>query len=175
MTKVMAVVVAMLCIAGVACASGTLGITNTLNSGDTSFDVYMNRSLDSHFGVFGCLSVSRDWSEAYVGPTYTFSPHFGLEIGYGVESGQLSGRWGGDIWACQGKTSVTYLFEGGGSGPWHKLKVLYSVTPRLTAGVVEKSGAGFGATASYKLDGSTALGLTAYQNGTSQAALCIGF
>lgn len=174
MTKAMAVV-AMLCIAGVACASGTLGIYCAPDSGEVSFDVYMTRSLTGRLGAFGCLVVSDDWSEAYVGPTYSFTPNFGIELGAGVESDQESVRWGGDIWACQGKTSVVYLFEAGGSGPWHKLKVLYSVTPRLTAGVVEKSGAGFGATASYKLDGSTALGLTAYHDGTSQAALCIGF
>ncbi len=173
MTKVVAVLLAVLCIAGVAHAGGSLGVTNTLG-GDTCFDVYMNRSLDSHWGVFGYLSVTRNWSEAYVGPAYSFSPNFGLEIGYGVESGQ-PGRWGGDIWACQGKTAVTYLFEAGGSGPWHKLKLLHSITPRLTAGVVEKSGDGWGATSSYKLDGCTSLVLTTYESGTSQAGICIGF
>jgi hypothetical protein len=173
MTKLVMVVIAMSLIAGIACASGTLGVTNTLG-GDTCIDVYMNRSLENHWGAFGYLSVSRNWSEAYVGPAYSFTPNFGLEIGYGVESGQ-PGRWGGDVWACQGKVSAVYLFEAGGSGAWHKLKLLYSATPRLTAGLVEKSGDGFGATASYKLVGCTSLVLTAYESGTSQAGVSIGF
>lgn len=174
MTKVCLAVIAMLLVAGVACASGTLGIYAS-DKGDVSFDVYMNRNLTGQLGAFGYLSVSDKWSEAYVGPTYSFTPNFGIELGAGVESDQASIRWGGNVWASQGKTTAVYLFEAGGSGPWHKLKLLYSVTPRITAGLLEKSGAGFGATASYKLDGCTAIGLTAYRNGTGAASLCIGF
>lgn len=175
MTKTcLAATIAMLFVAGVACASGTLGIYAS-EKGDVCFDVYTNRNLTGRLGAFGYLSVSDKWSEAYVGPTYSFTPNCGIELGAGVESDQESIRWGGNVWACQGKTTAVYLFEAGGSGPWHKLKLLHSVTPRFTAGVVEKRGAGWGVTSSYKLDRCTAISLTAYQNGTSQAALCIGF
>jgi hypothetical protein len=168
-------VLAVLLTVSVACASGTLGIYENPSTGDVCFDVYMNRSYSSHVGAFGYLSVSDSWSEAYAGPAYSFNSHCGIELGAGVERDQKSVRWGGDVWACQGKTAVTYLFEAGGSGAWHKLKILRSINPRITVGVIEKSGPGWAATASYKLDGCTALGWTAYQNGTSQLSLCIGF
>ena len=104
----------------------------------------------------------------------TFSPNANCQVGLGlgVESGQSSARWGGFAWAGQGKTSILYLFEGGGSGAWYKLKAGYQVSPRASMAILEKTSAGLGLGAEYKLDANTRLRVETFGNkGTTVAVL----
>lgn len=138
-------------------ASTTLGVYDDTQIGSKNFDMFACRSLNEKIGVFGYATVSEGWSEAYAGPTLSPNANCQVGLGLGVESAQTSTRWGGFAWAGQGKTSVTYLFEGGGSGAWYKIRAGYQVSPRVSVQALAKTAAGLGLGVEYKLDTNTCL------------------
>ena len=152
-------------------AETTLGVYDNLQTGSKCFDMYACRNINSRLGMFAYTTVSEGWSEAYAGPTFSPNANFQVGLGLGVESGQDSARWGGFAWAGHGKASATYLFEGGGSGPWHKLKAGYQVTSRANVQVLEKTSCGLGLGAEYKLDANTSLRVESFGNKGTTAGL----
>lgn len=154
-------------------AETTLGVYDSPETGSKSIDIYTCRNLNDKVGLFGYATVSEDWSEAYVGPTISPNANFQVGLGLGVESDQDAARWGGFAWAGQGKVSVTYLFEGGGSGAWHKLKAGYRVSPRTLVQVLEKTSAGMGLGVEYKLDANTCLYFDTFGDKGSKAGVLL--
>jgi hypothetical protein len=154
-------------------AETTLGVYDDLATGSKSFDLNVSRNLNEKVGMFAYATVSEYWSEAYAGPTFSPNANCQVGLGLGVESGQSSARWGGFAWAGQGKASILYLFEDGGSGAWHKLKAGYQVSPRVSVAVLEKTSAGLGLNVEYKLDTNTCLRVETFGNKVTTAAVLI--
>jgi len=152
-------------------AETTMGFFDNTKTESKSIDMFICQSLNDKVGVFGYATVSEGWSEAYAGPTFSPNANFQVGLGLGVESGQDSARIGGFAWAGHGKASVTYLFEDGGSGPWHKLKAGYQVSSRANVQVLEKTSAGLGLGVEYKLEANTSLRVESFGNKGTTAGL----
>lgn len=157
----------------VACADVTLGLRND-NPGSQSFDVYATKKINEQWGIFGYAAKCDDWSEVYVGPTYSPNANFQVGLGPGFEKDQVS-RFGGFVWAGKGKVSATYLFEGSGSGPWHKFRLDFKASPRVSVGLTNKSPHGWGLTTAYTLSPGLVTRVTAYENRLISTELGVSF
>jgi hypothetical protein len=154
-------------------AETTLGVCDDLATGSKSFDLNVSRNLNEKVGMFAYTTVSEYWSEAYIGPTFSPNANCQVGLGLGVESGHDSARWGGFAWAGQGKASILYLFEDGGSGAWHKLKTGYQISPRFRVEILEKTSAGLGLGVEHKLDANTCLRVESFGGKATTVAVLI--
>jgi len=158
----------------VAKAGTVIGVYEDPRTGEASFDVMVTESLSPHLGTFGYFYVSPSWKEGYGGFTLG-NEHWQLAAGPGFESGQ-SFRYGGWIWYGNGDLSVTYAFEGAGSGYWDKYLVQYQTSPSLNLGVMEKRGLGYGGQADLSVGKNSTFRIeyfpkTGQQGGYSQIGL----
>ncbi|HOX41597.1 MAG TPA: hypothetical protein PK263_05405 [bacterium] len=145
-------------------AATTLEIESNLSTGQKVFSVFATKSLSKQVGVFTYLYASASWSEGYAGLTYAPVSWLEAGLGYGVEQATPSYRIGGWIWAGKDRFSACYLFEDGGSGPWHKLRLDYQLTSRVKVGVVDRSFLGNGASVELKLNQGTKVQLTVHEH-----------
>lgn len=131
--------------------------------------------LTCHDGTFAYACVSEGWGEAYAGKTYSPAPWLELAAGAGLETGQDSLRFGGWAWAGQGHYSLLYVWERGGSGPWHKAIAMTKVTDALSLGVIDRSYYGRGVNAEYKLGSSSKLSAAWYGDGKGTVSISTSF
>lgn len=124
-------------------------------------------------GYFAYALESKCWNEAYAGFTYSPTTWSQIALGYGQEQMPDPTRFGGWIWLGKGKVSCLYLFEDGGSGPWHKTVIQYQATPVVSLGVVSLMNQKLAPMAEIKLNKQTSLKLTGYQK--PEFALKIAF
>ena len=117
-----------------------------------------------------------DWSQAYAGLSYADNigdVAYQVALGAGAETNGF--RYGGWIWAGEGKFSFIHCFEGGGSGPWHRTIVKYQATDKVSLGVTDRSFYGRGVRAEVKISASTKLIGEYYEGGKSTLALSTSF
>jgi hypothetical protein len=115
----------------------------------------VQKPLNNKVGAFALSTQNKLWGQTYAGLTYSPIPNIELGYGAGFEAG--GDRTGGWIWAMKDSFSGIYIFENGASGPWHKLVVKITITPKFNLGYTEKSYAGSGVYAEYKLDKTTTI------------------
>ena len=155
--------------------ASTYGIYVTPETKGYSMDVFDQKTISGPFGGFVYIAMCDTWSEVYAGPTFAPAKWIELGLGVGFEVADDPGRLGGYVWLGHGNLSFTYLFEDGGSGPWHKARVDYRLTDRLTVGLLEKRETGKGFSVGYALDKKTKLGLEAYENKPIRLSLSVSF
>lgn len=102
-----------------------------------------NLSAKNHLGWFVWALVSEGWAESYVGLAYSPADWIAFQAGYGIETADDSGRFGGNVWIGKGANSVFFAYEDGGSGPWHKLVLNHSFG-KFGIGVLDQSFLGTG-------------------------------
>lgn len=120
-----------------------------------SISVLVEKPITNQLGAFAFTTQNQFWGETYAGLTYAPTQNIQFALGAGYETG--GSRTGGWIWAGKNKISAIYCFEDGASGPWHKLVAKLAVTPRFSLGYTEKSFAGSGIYAEFKLSKETTL------------------
>ena len=151
-------VIAVLLIAAfTASAFGTVEVEAGLANGGETIRFYQATPPNKDgFGTFGFAVISKFYSQAYAGATYSPNQHIWLELGYGLESVPgNSGRIGGTAILSSGQFSLVHCQESGGSGNFNKTVVNYQVTPKVTLGVVDDRFMGTGPKIDYKIDGYT--------------------
>lgn len=150
------------------CAA-TVTIEATSNGGK-SIDLYACGE-----GTFAYACASKNWGELYVGKTYSPAPWIELAAGVVFETGQDTPRFGGSVWAGEDRFSFLHLWEQGGSGPWHKTKVMYQTSDELHIGLIDRAFYGCGITAEYKLGSSSKLSAAWYDSGKGTVSLSTSF
>lgn len=121
------------------------------------------------------------YQQFYAGPKV--NPTDWLEIGVGVgaektPSSDWMTRTAGYVWMGKENLSLLGVYENGGTGPWHKVVLMYKVTSDLSLGIQNQAFFGTGARAEYALGKSTSLWGTVLKNEigyTSSVALKIKF
>lgn len=147
-------VAALLIAAFTASAFGTVEVEANLANGGQAIRIYQaSMPNKAGFGTFAFATVSKFYSEAYTGVTYSPNKHVWVEVGYGLESVPgNSGRIGGDVILSSGQFSIFHCQECGGSGNYNKTVIDYQVTPRVTIGVVDDRFMGTGPKIDYKIE-----------------------
>lgn len=121
--------------------------------------------------TFGYACMTKGWSEAYVGKTFSPAPWVEIAAGIGLEDAKNPVRLGGWVWLGEGRCSFIHLFEDGGSGEWHKTVVAYKVSNDLKVGVIDRAFYGQGVTAEYKLGNGSKISGAYYEGGKATVAL----
>ena len=155
-------------------AATTMGVEKDLSSGSVCFDLFAQDQISTELGWFSYFLVTDGWSEAYVGPTYSPNPNLQIGLGYGLEQADDPGRFGGYVWAGKGKFSATWLFEDGGTGPWHRLNLGYQIDPRWRVVLSDRSFYGKGVSVEYQLDKQVKLQLNAWEEALT-VKTCLDF
>ena len=132
-------------------ADALLGLYNECRNDKRCTDIALQKSLGENIGIFTYATVSKDWSEIYVGPIYKPTENSEILFGAGLEQGQSSIRWGGWSDVAFGRTCLEYDYEFGGSGYWYKLKVGYQFTPKFDASLQNKTTENTGIGLGYRL------------------------
>lgn len=133
--------------------------------------VLVEKPITDRLGAFAFSTQNQFWGEAYVGLSYCPVPNIQFALGAGYETG--GSRTGGWIWAGKDRVSGIYAFENGATGPWHKLVAKYAFAPRFSIGYTEKSFAGSGIYAEYKLSKELTIKYSGFK--TPELALNIRF
>ncbi|MEI7792315.1 MAG: hypothetical protein WCI57_02430 [Candidatus Berkelbacteria bacterium] len=146
---------ALLIAAFTASAFGTVEVEAGLANGGETIRFYQATPPNKNgFGTFGFAVISKFYSQAYAGATYSPNQHIWLELGYGLESVPgNSGRIGGTAILSSGQFSLVHCQESGGSGNFNKTVLNYQISPKVTLGVVDDKFNGTGPKVEYKLDG----------------------
>jgi len=116
------------------------------------------------------------WWQAYAGATYSDNiGEVAYQLGLGLGTEKFGSRYGGWVWMGEGNFSFIHLFEGAGSGPWHRTIVKYQVGDKLALGLTDRAFYGRGVRAEYKLDRTFTLIGEAFEGGKSTLALSTSF
>ncbi|MFA6018377.1 MAG: hypothetical protein WCT28_00495 [Patescibacteria group bacterium] len=100
--------------------------------------------------VTATFVVSPNWSEAYVGPTWSPKKSISLGIAGGIESADAPWRVMAYSSISNKKLSFLGIAEYGGSGPWYKVSASYKAEP-VTIGVLAQRFDGIGPRIGYSL------------------------
>jgi hypothetical protein len=119
----------------------------TIADGNVSkaMDAYFaERDSRSVFGNFTYAFVGEEWSEMYVGVTYTPSTICQIGAGVGIEQADSPWRVGGSLWAGKGKFSLLVLAEEGGGDFWYRAVGAMKISSTFAAGAMSEQFAGHG-------------------------------
>lgn len=154
-------------LATVANAATQIGIYDC--GGTPGLEIYTGKAINQKVGMFAYGYVSKDWSEAYVGPSFNPTKNSEILLGVGMEQGQDALRFGGWSDVTFGRTTFEYDYEFGGSGYFYKLKADYRLTPKLDVAAIDKKSAGLGLSARYQLVPGVKLRVECYKESTQLA------
>jgi len=176
MKKIMVAIAALLSLSA-SCFASQIEVDYAPQTNCTTAQVLLQEPVKEvkGLGVFAYELVGKNWSEAYAWLTYSPVPQLELALGYGTEEAKNPNRLGGWVWAGKDRLSGIYLFEDGGSGPWHKLELKYAATDRVSLGYVERSYSGEGLMAEYKLTSSEKVRVYSFKEGTTEVSLIHSF
>jgi hypothetical protein len=153
----------LLSLASIAQTSATLGLYNDCRNDIGCTDLTLSHPLSSTTGIFAYGLKAEDYSEFYTGGQLKPTPNSEILLGIGAEQGQKSARFGGWSDITIGKVYLEYDYEFGGSGYWYKVKGLYSVTPQLAIGVLNKTTDNTGLEVTYQINPRVKVVADAYQ------------
>lgn len=128
-------------------ATGFVEVQTVIADGSAANQINLSLSGQlpaKNLGWFAWALTSKGWSEAYVGLAYSPADWISIQAGYGLETADDSGRFGGSIWTGKGANSVFFAYEKGGSGSWHKLVLNHRFNNWLGAGVLDQTFLGTG-------------------------------
>lgn len=124
------------------------------NPGDDSFGYY----------VFA-QALSNGYRQIYGGPTWKPLSWFEVGVAFGRENVSDSARRNAYFSVRKGDFSAYGTFENGGSGPWHKVVLSYSVNDLIGIGVMDQAFLGRGPRVEYKIkEGVSLWGAVLYDN-----------
>jgi hypothetical protein len=95
-------------------------------------DAFVSRPIVGALGWSGFFLTCGGWGEGYVGPTYSPAKWVTVSGSLGVETDPQQTRVATSVWIGHGPTSILYIYEDGGSGPWTKL--VAAVNPIVSVG-----------------------------------------
>lgn len=89
---------------------------------------YVARDVTRELGLFGCLVVSPNYAEGYIGPTFAPRKWMQVGAGAGLEQGSQAVRLGSFAWiGAKGADIVFSAEDGGNTGRYLKLDASYRV------------------------------------------------
>ena len=107
-------------------------------------DGLFNQSIKGGVGSFEWFQVSKGYSQAYAGATYSPKSWFQIALGGGLEQAKSPARLGSYVWLGKGKASGLFIFENGGSGKWYKTESNYQLLSKLGFGTYSERFKGIG-------------------------------
>lgn len=114
-------------------------------------DLYIEKQAWDKIGISGFALITKNWAEAYIGPTYSPAGWVsaGMSFGGQQHEGKVTPRYATSLWMGGGeRLPLQFLgfFEGDGSlaGAWYDVKALYSPRPWLSLGVHSRRFVGIG-------------------------------
>lgn len=109
-----------------------------------SLDIFATHGFNGKIGVSGYYLVGKNWSEAYVGPTYSPTPWSQFGVSLGMETADQPVRAAASAWFGKGRHSLLGAVEAGGSGKWYMVDYKALIAKGIKAGVIFKRFLGIG-------------------------------
>ncbi len=114
-------------------------------------DLYIEKQAWDKIGISGFALMTKDWAEAYAGPTYSPAGWVSASMSFGGQQheGKVTPRYATSLWMGGGERlpfQFLGFFEGDGSlaGAWYDAKALYSPLSWLSLGVHGRRFVGIG-------------------------------
>jgi len=115
-----------------------------------SFIGYYDKDFTDSIGIYALVNVGTDgYRQAYAGPKW--KPLSWLEVGAGLGHENIPNSIRRNFFfdANWEKVNVFGTFENGGSGSWHKVTATYKLSEKISAGIMNQTGLGFGSRLEY--------------------------
>lgn len=107
-------------------------------------DIFATHKFNDKIGVSGYYLVGKNWSEAYVGPTYSPAPWSKFNVSLGMETADKPVRGAASAWFGKGRHSLLGAVEAGGSGKWYVVDYRALIGRGIKAGIIFKRFLGLG-------------------------------
>lgn len=111
---------------------------------NASLDIVATHQFNDKIGGSGYYLVGKNWSEVYVGPTYSPAPWSQFGVSLGMETADKPARAAASAWFGKGRHSLLGIVEAGGSGKWYVVDYQALIGRGIKAGIIFKRFLGLG-------------------------------